>query len=193
MSVPETSAPSAYTRVVLLGLMGAGKSTVGRTLSKLIHWTYLDNDVLLERQTQRDLTQLASEGASVLHLAERQELEHALAHEPPVIIGAATSTIESALARAHLEPREILTVYLHAAPQMLVQRIGSDNQRPWLKPDPLAALQRMYRARDQLFRHASGLVLEATQPPDQLARTIRGELKSAAHSRGANGGKHPPR
>ena len=63
----------------LVGMMGAGKTTVGRELSAQTGWPYVDNDDILRRQTGRDPAEIrATEGEDVLHLAESDAFDEAL-------------------------------------------------------------------------------------------------------------------
>ena len=77
-------------RVFLIGLMGSGKTTVGRALSRRTGWPYLDNDALVRDATGRSGPDLEADGGvDALHAAEARGLERALAHDPPVIVGVA--------------------------------------------------------------------------------------------------------
>ncbi|HEV2088909.1 MAG TPA: shikimate kinase [Cryptosporangiaceae bacterium] len=174
----EDEPPAApVLRVVLLGLMGSGKTTVGQPLAAHLGAEYRDNDTLLRRATGRSLTQLAHEGTDVLHAAERAVVRGVLAEDPPLVAGAAAAVIEDAPTRALLARRSF-PVYLHARPETLVERGGADDHRPWLRPDPLAALRRMYATRDPLYREVAALVVDADQPPDGAVRDILAALAS---------------
>jgi shikimate kinase len=163
------------TRVVLLGLMGSGKTTVGRLLAERTGWPYLDNDDLLRELTGRSLNENADVGADALHELERQVVRDVLHRPPPFVAGAAAAVIEDPTI-VDLLHTQSFAVYLHAPPEVLVARIGDDVNRPWLRPDPLAALEKMYLERDPLFRKAAAYVADATRPPEEVAARIYAEL-----------------
>jgi shikimate kinase len=168
-------AKPAATRVILLGLMGSGKTTAGSLLAERTGWPALDNDVLLSKITGKTLTEVAELGADQLHDAERDILLHVLKMPPPFVAGAAAAVIEYPEVIPALH-HGAFAVYLHVPPELLVMRIGDDADRPWLKPDPLAALTAMYDARDALYRKAAAYVVDGTLPPDQVADRIYAEL-----------------
>lgn len=163
------------TRVVLLGLMGSGKSTVGRLLARKCGWPYLDNDTLLAAATGSSLTELAAAGTEHLHDAERDVLEDVLLREPPLVAGAAAAVIGDPLVGAMLH-HQAFPVYLHVPPDVLVARVGSDANRPFLQPDPVGVLTTMYEARDPLYREAAIFVADGSMDPEDVAAQIYTEL-----------------
>jgi shikimate kinase len=163
------------TRVVLLGLMGSGKTTVGRLLARRTGWPYLDNDAMLAEATGQSAHELASISGDHLHDAERDVLEDVLMHAPPVIAGAAAAVVGDPLVGAMLH-HQAFSVYLHVPPDVLVKRIGDDAHRPWLQPDPRAVLSTMYDARDPLYRESAAFVADGTKAPAEVVDQIYAEL-----------------
>ncbi|MCW2503932.1 MAG: putative shikimate-kinase [Actinomycetia bacterium] len=160
------------TRVVLLGLMGSGKTTVGSLLARRTGWPYLDSDDLLAQATGRTLAELAALGGEQLHDAERDILEDVLHHEAPVIASAAAAIVGDPTVTPLLHHHGAFTVYLHVPPDVLTDRIGGDTHRPWLQADPAAVLKSMYQARDELYREAASYTVDATGSPDEIAHLI---------------------
>jgi len=163
------------TRVVLLGLMGSGKTTAGELLAARTGWPALDNDALLREVTGMSLNEVAAQGADTLHDAERTILRHVLERPAPFVAGAAAAVVDEPEIVPLLQERAF-PVYLHVPPEVLVRRIGEDAGRPWLRPDPLAALTSMYAARDPLFRKAAAFVADGTLEPRQVADAIHAQL-----------------
>ena len=168
-------AKPAAARVILLGLMGSGKTTIGEVLAKRTGWPALDNDALLRELTGKTLNEVAALGADQLHDAERDILLHVLTRPAPFIAGAAAAVIEYPEVTPALH-QGAFAVYLHVPPEELVTRIGDDADRPWLKPDPLAALTSMYETRDALYRRAAAYVVDGTLLPDLVGDRIYAEL-----------------
>jgi shikimate kinase len=164
------------TRVLLLGLMGSGKSTVGRILARRTGWPYLDSDTLLAEATGRSLTELTALGGEHLHDAERDVLEEVLHHDPPVIASVAAGVVGDPTVGPLIHHHGAFAVYLHVAPDVLVDRVGSDLDRPWLQPDPAAVLKKMYSARDELYREIASYAVDASQPTGDIAQEIYMQL-----------------
>ena len=76
--------------IVLVGMMGSGKTTVGRDLAARTGWRYMDNDELVRAVTGRAPEEIdAVDGDDALHAAEASALRYALTVPPPLIAGAA--------------------------------------------------------------------------------------------------------
>ena len=161
-------------RVVLIGMMGSGKTTVGRLLAERLGWPYLDNDGLLETATGRTARGLAAEGTAALLTAEMDALRTALAAPPPAVIAAAAGTVLDPGLPALL--RDATVVWLRAKPPTLVARAaGSD--RPHLERDPSRWLHAADATRADAYATVADVVLWSDEPsPDAIAREIHREL-----------------
>ncbi len=171
---PGESQPAPATaRIFLVGLMGAGKSTVGRALAQLLGWPYLDNDEMLQRQTGLDAPTLAELGRRALHAQEARQLRALVAMPAPFVAGVAASVADQQ-DDLGLMTRAGRVIYLRAAPATLARRVGRARGRPWLGADPLAVLTRMFAARDAAYRDA-GLVIDTDgrNPPEIAAWLAR--------------------
>jgi shikimate kinase len=167
-------------KVLLVGMMGVGKSTVGRALSGLTGWPYLDNDELVLRATGTETADLFREqGVEAMRKAESAALTEALHEPPPVIAGVAAGIVESAEDRARLRESDAFVVWLRARIDTLVGRVGSGEGRAWLQPDPEAALRRLYRGREPRYREVADLVVDVDEAtPEEIAGHIQAALRS---------------
>ena len=151
-------------RVLLIGMMGSGKTTVGRALSEQTGWPYRDNDeIVAEVEGISTDELLAQRGEDELRAAESRALAKVLSDRAPVIAGVAGGAVESSADRALLSAPEGFTVYLYAPLDVLVERVGSGEGRPWLQPDPEAALRRLLDGRDTLYREVADLVVDTSR------------------------------
>lgn len=168
-------------RVLLMGMMGCGKTTVGTALSARTGWEYLDNDELVHRATGEATPDiLRDRGEGALRAAESAALTVALAIPPPVIAAVAGGIVEDATDRERLRTGGFV-VFLRARISTLADRVGAGEGRPWLQPDPAAALARLYRGREELYRQAATLVLDVDEAsPDELAGAILEGLAARA-------------
>jgi len=146
-------------RVLLLGMMGSGKTTVGRALAARTGWPYLDNDELLAAAAGTDTATVSARGATALHDAEVQVGYRLLDRPPPFVAGLAASAVECPQVRRRVAA-EAAGVYLRARVDTLVRRVGSGAGRPWLQPDPAAALRRLYHGREPLYREAARVLID---------------------------------
>lgn len=147
-------------RVVLVGMMGSGKSSVGRELSKRTGWPFVDNDVLVEGASGLTARQLLRErGADAMRVAESAALRRALEMPPPVIAATAAGTILDAANRAILASAG-LVVWLRAPAAALAKRAVGAAHRPWLDDDPLGWFERTLSERDPLYAAVADLEID---------------------------------
>ena len=102
-------------RLILVGMTGSGKTTVGRLLSGATGWPYLDNDELLERDAGRTAREIAAGGESAVRAAESAALMAGLAMPTPCIVVAAAGTILDPGSRAAMSGAGMV-VWLRARP-----------------------------------------------------------------------------
>lgn len=166
-------------RVLLVGLMASGKSSVARAISAETGWAALDNDVLLERATGRTAAALlAEQGLEQLRAAEAAVVAEVLALPPPWVAGVAAGVVLDARDRERLRAGGHV-VWLRADPAVLVHRLNAGSHRPWLEGDQAATLLAMAAERDPLFAEVAHQVVDVgTLSPEQAAaevlRVVRG-------------------
>lgn len=167
-------------RVLLMGMMGAGKTTVGRALAERAGWEYVDNDELVRRAVGETTEQLQRrEGERSLREAESSALRYALELDPPVVAGVAGGAVTRPDDLRTLVRADALVVYLHASIELLIRRV-SGTHRPWLGDDPAGAMRSLYTGREPLYRRAARLVVDVDdRTPEQIADLIIAELRTA--------------
>ncbi len=172
--------------VVLIGLMGAGKTSVGRELAPRLGWRYVDNDATLARRTGDTARELEHEvGVERLHDLEADQLLGALSAPERSVLSAAASTIEDARCREALLAPEVFVAWLRAPVPVLADRARRGRHRPELGAAGLdVLLERQAKVRDPLFESVADLVVDASQgSPEQLAREIEGAVRGAESKR----------
>lgn len=168
-------------RVVLLGMMGSGKSSVGLALADLTGWPFVDNDALVEAATGSTAREiLARRGSAAMRDAEGAALRRGLATDPPAIVATAAGTVLDAENRRLIDTGGFV-VWLHAPPEVLAERAVGAEHRPWLDDDPVGWFQQAVGERDALYREVSDLEIDTERAdPDQAAREIRDALSAGA-------------
>jgi shikimate kinase len=169
------------TRVLLIGLMAVGKSSVGEALSAVTGWPCLDNDSLLERSTGSTAAQLLAEhGEERLRAAESDVLTLLLAMPGPFVAGVAAGTILDPRDRERLRTADHV-VWLRASTQTLARRVARQPDRAWLAEDPAAVLRAMAQERDPLYEEAAHQVLDMDRlTPTQAAAEVLQALPNPA-------------
>lgn len=158
--------------VVLIGLMGAGKSTVGRALAALLDRPLLDNDAQVLAKTARTVADISAQtGIPEMRRLEREALVEALASPVPSVITAAAGVILDGQARLWLH--DPFVVWLRADPATLAARVARDPVRPLLGNDPEAVLRAMHEQRHHLYAEVADHVIDIDGlPPADVAAAI---------------------
>jgi shikimate kinase len=166
-------------RIFLVGMMGSGKTTVGREIARLTGWPYLDNDTLVRTLTGREPAAIgASDGEDVLHLAESDAFDTAFDVEPPVVVGVAAALVTDPAAREALREGGHV-VWLRAPPETLLERIGEGAGRREEATDA-AWIRRRARERDPLYASVADQVVDVDGVrPDEVAAAILEGLPEA--------------
>jgi shikimate kinase len=158
--------------VVVIGLMGSGKTTVGKALAGALGWRHRDSDAELEATQGRTARELAAEsGIDHLHDLELGQLLEALAATEPSVISAAASTIDEPDGRAALAEPEVFVVWLRVDPTTAAGRASPGDHRP--QPEPLAV---QAARRDPRFASVADVAVDAGQPVDAIVETVREAL-----------------
>ena len=172
-------------RVVLIGMMGAGKSTVGASLSRLTGWPYIDNDEVVEQlvgMPTRDLMQ--KQGVAAMRSAESAAAMEILTRPVPLIAGAAAGIVLDPVVSAQVHDGAFV-VFLRARIETLAKRVEG-TYRPWLGDDPGATLHKLYEGREPLYVKLAHLVLDVDDTtPDADAKRILDVIQGAAPSASA--------
>lgn len=161
-------------RIFLVGPMGAGKSTVGRSLSQLLNYEFIDSDAEIERRTGADIPWIFEiEGESGFRDREAQVIDE-LSSRDGAVIATGGGAIMRPENRQALKARGFV-VYLMATVKEQVRRTGGkDSKRPLLAgKNRSEVLSALFQTRDPLYREVSHLVLPtAGKSARQLAEAI---------------------
>ncbi|HEY0870173.1 MAG TPA: shikimate kinase [Acidothermaceae bacterium] len=171
---------SGSDRVVLVGMMGSGKSTIGASLSKLTGWPYIDNDEVVEQMVgmpTRDLLQ--QRGVAAMRTAESAAAQQVLTMKAPLIAGVAAGIVLDPAVSEQVHDGAFV-VFLRAHIDTLAKRVEG-TYRPWLGDDPEATLRKLYEGREPLYEKLAHLVVDVDDAkPDDVAHRILDTLNSAA-------------
>lgn len=155
--------------VFLIGLMGSGKTTVGKALARHLAWRWVDLDGALERRAGRKVGAIfRQDGEEAFRALESAELKRQA--RPGTVVSCGGGVVLRPENRRLLKAE--LTLYLAASPAVLAKRLrGAEAaKRPLLKKaGALAALKRLQRERARFYRASARFVLRADAQPEAVA------------------------
>jgi shikimate kinase len=164
--------------VFLVGLMGAGKTTVGRLLARRLKLRFFDSDREIERRCGVTIPVIFEiEGEAGFRAREEQVIAE-LSTVQGIVLATGGGAVLAVDNRRHLAAGGTV-VYLNARPEDLYERVRQDRNRPLLAtPDPLARLRELHAERDALYRGVADLVIDTgAQSVQCLARELVEKLE----------------
>lgn len=159
----------------LVGLMGAGKTTVGKILAKHLHKTFYDSDHEIEHRTGVHIPLIFElEGEVGFRKRETATIEE-LVKMHDIVLATGGGAVLAKQNRENLSKHGTV-IYLCAQPEELFHRTRGDKNRPLLQTDdPRAKLERLFVERDPLYREVADIVIDTG---DQSISTIVAQLES---------------
>lgn len=155
--------------LVIMGPMGVGKSTTGRSVAEHLGWPYSDSDAEIEQRTGMTGREMVErDGLAALHRLEADVLVQALERPSPTVISAAASTIEDADVRVALG-HCARVVFLDAPTDEVITRQSAESHRRAMSA---AEHESLMARRDVLFRQAEDLRLSALRSTAELTVDI---------------------
>lgn len=166
--------------IVLIGLPGAGKSTVGRLVAERLQAGFVDIDSILIRKEGKPIAMIfAEKGEPAFREMERKEVEAALANQPAVIVpgggwAAQPGQLDGAKAHGYF-------VYLKARAEVAAGRAEPSGTRPiLLGDDPVERMRALYKERDPYYSRADATVLTEAKSAEKVAEEVVRLAQTAA-------------
>jgi shikimate kinase len=165
--------------IVLIGFMGAGKSSVGRRLARLQRWPRFDTDAIVRRELGMPIMEIFTAlGEERFREAESAVLEKLEADRRSIIVTGGGAVLRP---RNVVSLRELGTVVcLTADLTTLRKRLARRSDRPLLQTENPEAMETLLRAREPLYEEAADLTIDTSAlDHDQVAELIRQSLALA--------------
>jgi len=141
-------------KLVLIGFMGTGKSTVSRLLSEKLGWKRVDGDEEIERLENKRISDIfAADGEAGFRLIETRVLETILASEENAVVATGGGAVLSAVNR-ELMLNNGYVVALKASPEQIIARVKSDTERPLLQGDAVERVNLLLAQRKHAYDFA---------------------------------------
>jgi shikimate kinase len=160
-------------RLLLVGMMGAGKTTVGRLLADKLGWGYFDSDAEVEAATGLTVPELfARDGEDAFRQAETDALTLACHSSSPAVVSVAGGAVLRPANRELLQESGTV-IWLRARPETLAARVGDGHGRPLLDGDPAAAITHLDAVRRPLYQEVADVIIDVDDlGPQQVATHI---------------------
>ena len=176
--------PNGVRRVVLLGYMCSGKSTVGQALARRLEWDFLDFDVEIEHREGRTVRQIVAEDGEERFREREAALTGEAMHADRLVMAPGGGWITSPELLGMLG-METLAVWLRVSVEETVRRLREDDiDRPFRDlPRPEAAIAEMLAEREPLYRLADLSIPTDGRSPESIAF----EVEQVVRTRNAAG------
>ena len=151
--------------IVLVGMMGSGKSSVGRRLAARLGLPFVDADTEIETAAHMTIPEIfAQRGEAEFREGERRVISRVLTTRAPLVLATGGGAFMNAETRARVKELGI-SVWLKAEPDVLMRRVRKRSNRPLLQTaDPEATLRRMLAEREPVYALADITILSSDEP-----------------------------
>jgi shikimate kinase len=174
----------------LIGLMGAGKTTVGKILAKRLHWPFFDSDHEIEARTGVRIPIIFEiEGEEGFRNREVETIAELVSMRNVVLATGGGAVLRAENQRALKENGTV--IYLRANVDDLYERTKHDRNRPLLQTaDPKAKLQALFEQRDPIYRQLADVVIDTSRQNvnslvAQLERKLQAHLQQQQNQHNA--------
>ena len=167
--------------VVLVGMMGAGKSSVGRRVAARLVWPFSDSDAVVEARYGRTVGDIwRTDGEEAFRAMESDALREALEDPTPSVIAAAGGTVLDPKNRQMMEEADAVVIWLRADPSTLAGRVRHGDHRPLLDDDAAGTLERLADERLTLYTEVADAVIDVDDLDlDEVAARVLAEVEAA--------------
>lgn len=165
--------------IVLVGMPGAGKSSIGRRLAARLGLPFLDADTEIEAAAGLPITEIfARYGEAHFRDGERRVIARLLSG-PPVVLATGGGAFADARTRAAIRASGAVSVWLKCRIPTLLRRVAGREHRPmFLNADPAEVLQRLMTARHPLYAEADIVIAATDESPEVTTRRVHEALEA---------------
>jgi shikimate kinase len=164
--------------IALIGLMGSGKSTVGKLLAQNLNLSFVDSDEEIEKKQNLKITEIFSlKGEDFFRQLETQTLKE-LCQQTNLLISTGGGAVQK---KENLDTlKKFCTIiYLKASPEIIFERIKNDSSRPLLQNEnPLQTLKLLLEKREDNYKKADIIIDTNNKTIDEILKEIIKNVES---------------
>lgn len=151
--------------IILIGYMGSGKTTVGRSVAKLKEYTFVDTDEMIVEQQHRSISEIfATDGEQVFRDMETALLRQLIAEKKERLVISTGGGMPLRAENQQLLAQLGKVVYLKARPETIYDRIKGDTTRPLLQcENPMKRIAEMIAERNPLYEEGAAFIVEVDE------------------------------
>jgi shikimate kinase len=180
MNKPVTSFTPVRT-VALIGMMAAGKSSVGSRLAARLKMPFFDSDAIMEKETGLSIAAYFERFGEDKFRAFEREMVTKLLQGAPCVLALGGGAFMNADTRALLK-RRAATVWIKAEKSVLLERALRHGGRPLLQGDPEARMTELLAVREPVYAEADITVASGAHPIDVTVGKIMNALEGCARA-----------
>ncbi|MDX8386847.1 MAG: shikimate kinase [Gallionella sp.] len=177
LSITEMGGKTQSGNLVLVGMMGSGKTTIGKTLARHLNKNFIDSDEEIVKRTGVTIPHIFDvEGEEGFRQRESNVIQELIVGEN-MVLATGGGAVLSGMNRKILQANGIV-IYLRASVQDLWVRTRHDRNRPLLQTsDPQAKLREIFQQRDPLYRSMADIVMQSgKQSANSLTQHLVAEI-----------------
>lgn len=158
--------------IVLIGLMGSGKTTVGKNIAKILNTEFADTDKLIINKLNKPIKQIFAEKGELFFRSIESEIINELSDKENLVISTGGGSVIREENIKNLQKNAVL-FYLYAPSEELFKRIKNSEERPLIKTiNPIETLKLLLEQREKFYNQADYKINTCNKTPKEIAEEI---------------------
>lgn len=162
--------------IVLIGMMGSGKTTIGKLLGTKLNLKSIDIDILIEQNEKRSISDIFQNNGEKYFRGLEKETIQSVFKDKNLVISLGGGAFEDQ-ATQELLLKNSTIIYLKTSPQIILERIKNNTNRPLLKNQmTVEKIQSIISKRQKNYELANITILTDNKNPDKIVEEILGAI-----------------
>ncbi len=162
--------------IVLIGMMGSGKTTIGKLLGEKLNLKSIDIDILIEQNEKRTISDIFQNNGEKYFRNLEKETIQSIFEDKNLVISLGGGAFEDEITQELLLKNSTI-IYLKTSPQIILERIKNNTNRPLLKNQmTVEKIQSIISKRQKNYKLANITILTNNKNPDKIVEEILGAI-----------------